>query len=156
MYIKDIFTKEEFEQSIAKVIEAREAQVGRINQMINIKYIDCDIDNQEIIFEYPIYEWELNPFDALHGGLSATMADYAMGVCAFALGTSEKVGGKYTLTINMGISYLKPTPMGSTVLAKVKVTSVGKSILTFLCDMYVKETEELTITANATFKVLRK
>ena len=156
MYIKDIFTKEEFEGAIAKVIAAREAQVGRINQMLDVKYVDCDIENQEIWFEFPIYEWELNPFDALHGGLSATMADYAMGICAFALGTSEKVGGTYTLTINMGLSYLKPMPIGNNVLAKVKVTSVGRSILTFLCELYVKETEELTITANATFKVLRK
>lgn len=154
MKIKDIFDKEEFEQYISAAINLRNEQKGRLNEMLEIKYIDSDMEKQEVNFEFPVYEWELNPFDILHGGISAAMLDYAMGLAANCI--CRKLGGFFSPTVNMTVNYLAAFPKESKADITVRMISEGKSLLTFWGELRSKETGALSVTASATYKVLRK
>lgn len=154
MSLDEIFNKNELEQYINQAISFRREQHGRINEMLRIELIECDIINQTVVYEFPLFNWEMNPMDSLHGGISATMMDLSLGL--FANCICNKLGGFFSPTINMNINYLLPVSLQDKVIVKAQLVSSGSSILTLNGEMRTKSKNQLAVTSSASYKVMRK
>ena len=64
----------------------------------------------------------INPFSGLHGGMSASYIDFAMGVLC------RCVSGKLSPTIQMNTSFLRAIPAGETILIHARIVKPGGHI----------------------------
>lgn len=83
---------------------------------------------EEVELKVELTENSLNPYGYAHGGLIFGLGDNAMGI--IARGT-----GRYAVTLNANITYLKPAT-GKYLIAKAKIIKNGKSTSFLRCDIY--------------------
>lgn len=91
----------------------------------------------------------LNRHGALHGGLSATLLDNAMGATASL--TVDPGGRAPFLTVALNVQYLAAAELGATVTATGRVTGGGRSLL-FLEGALHDDAGRLIATATGVFK----
>ncbi|QAT42958.1 PaaI family thioesterase [Aminipila luticellarii] len=154
MSIEKIFKEQKLEQDIKKVIEKTKEQPGRMNDLMNVKLVGCNETERTASFEFPISEWQMNPQDMLHGGITATMMDLALGL--FANCICLKLGGFFSPTVNMSINYLQPVYLNDKVTITAQLVSTGRSLLTLSGEAKITERNCMAATASATYKVIRK
>ena len=65
----------------------------------------------------------LNLAGVLHGGVSATLADAAVGIA-----TTRHYKGRPITTVEMKINYFRPVPLGSTVYARARLLRTGSTL----------------------------
>lgn len=94
-------------------------------------------------------EAHLNRHGALHGGLTATLLDNAMGATASL--TVDDSGRAPFLTISLNTQYLAPANLGREVTATGRITGGGRSLL-FVEGELQDETGLLIATASGVFK----
>lgn len=87
-----------------------------------------------------------NIYGSIHGGTLASISDIAMGVACITM-------GRRVVTIDMNISYIKKTPVGSTLTATGEVVSSGKSIMRAACQIF-NEKKELLVRSQASYFVI--
>jgi len=68
----------------------------------------------------------------VHGGVTATLCDSAMGFAAMTLGVSP-------VTVEMKLNYLLPGHIGDKLIAKGKVIREGKTLIIVDCEIYSRE-----------------
>ncbi len=100
------------------------------------------IEKGKITYSCTIKDYQTNFYGFTHGGVLASICDVAMGVSCISL-------GKQVVTIDMNISYIKNVPLGSNLIAKGKVISVGKSIMRATGEIY--HDEELLVKSQASY-----
>lgn len=91
----------------------------------------------------------LNRHGALHGGLSATLLDNAMGATASL--TVDEAGRAPFLTISLNVNYLAPAKLGREVTATGRITGGGRSLLFVEGDLR-DDADSLIATASGVFK----
>lgn len=123
-------------------------QFGVIGKM-KPDFISCDFKGGESIMSYEVLDWELNPQDMIHGGITSTGFDTSLGMlCHYYV-------SPYILTtVNLSTSFLRPIRLGDTMIYHSKIKSFGRSLVTVDGEVYLKSTGKLAATATATFKVL--
>jgi acyl-CoA thioesterase len=73
---------------------------------------------------------EMRNFTAtLHGGVTATLIDAAIGVAVFA-----HYGGRLATTVNLEVSYLRPIHAGK-VVARARLVKTGKTLAVGSCEV---------------------
>lgn len=82
--------------------------------------------------------WMRNALGTLHGGISATILDQAMGAFAFCLLPGEGIAP----TIELQTVYHRPLMAGEDVLARVFVTAKTHTLLHFRGELYAAGTPE--------------
>jgi uncharacterized protein (TIGR00369 family) len=91
-----------------------------------------------------------NPQGTLHGGITATLLDSAMG-CAVL---SALPPGTHSTTVDLSVTFLRPVPLDGTVLsAEGEVVHVGKRIATAHGRVHDRE-RRLVATATTTCQIL--
>ena len=65
----------------------------------------------------------LNLAGVLHGGVSATLADAAVGIA-----TTRHYKGRPITTVEMKINYFRPVPLNSTVYARARLRRTGATL----------------------------
>ena len=65
----------------------------------------------------------LNLAGVLHGGVSATLADAAVGIA-----TTRHYKGRPITTVEMKINYFRPVPLGSVVYARARLLRTGSTL----------------------------
>ena len=65
----------------------------------------------------------LNLAGVLHGGVSATLADAAVGIA-----TTRHYKGRPITTVEMKINYFRPVPLKSTVYARARLLRTGSTL----------------------------
>lgn len=65
----------------------------------------------------------LNLAGVLHGGVSATLADAAVGIA-----TTRHYKGSPITTVEMKINYFRPVPLASTVYARARLLRTGSTL----------------------------
>ncbi|WCK53360.1 PaaI family thioesterase [Aneurinibacillus sp. Ricciae_BoGa-3] len=94
-------------------------------------------------FEVPITAFMYNRLKIVHGGISATIADYTMGALA------NHVSGKPCVTSEMKINYLSPGT-GEKLLSTASLLRKGSHMCVCECKIY-NERAELVLAASGTF-----
>ncbi len=91
-----------------------------------------------------------NPHGSLHGGVTSTLLDSAMG-CAVL--SALPAGGRYT-TVDLSVTFLRPVPLDGTRLqAEGEVVHVGKRIATARGRVH-DDRDRLVATATTTCQLL--
>lgn len=148
------FEKERFEAGIKRMIRSvqSEGQGKRLNSLLKIELIQCNEQERSVTFEFPVGEWQLNSNDVLHGGMSASIMDLALGLPANYIALEK--GAVFAPTINMNINYLLPVKLSDQLVVTTKIVSSGTSVITVTGEAKLKNNGAVAVVANATYKVL--
>ena len=120
-----------------------------LNALLKPEVVACDYENKSLTLAAPVEIWMTNPNGILHGGITATMADMAMG-----LASRYFAGGKLTPTVNMNVSYLGSVPVGGRLLCCGKCEKAGFSLVYTSARLWREGAEDSPVaTATATYYV---
>lgn len=111
-------------------------------------FLELEIDELaegKVIYHTKIIDRHCNLYGFVHGGTLASISDIAMGISCVTL-------GKRVVTIDMSISYIKNSPVGSTLTAIGEVISNGKTIMRASCKIY-NEQQQLLVRSQASYFV---
>lgn len=147
--LNELLKREKMEKSMSEIIAYVEKGPERANKLMSPKLAGCSEKDQTVTLEFPVLEWELNPYDKMHGGLIATAFDEAFGLYAFYLS-----GGKSVVSVSITLNYLKPVPMNDSILITSKVTSLGKKLITLSGECHLKSNGLLTNTGLTTIAIV--
>jgi len=81
----------------------------------------------KVVYEYVCHPSHTNRLNNLHGGCTATIFDFTTTTALFPMskpGFWEYAGVSRTLNV----TYLKPVPVGETVIIECEVVSIGKRL----------------------------
>ena len=142
--------REDLEQYLNRSLEnINDKGRGTIGAMMQLEVIDCDPQAGVVRMRGKTEPWMQNFKGALHGGISATLVDQAMGCVAYAVKLGQ---GGFTTTINMQLSYHRPLIPGEDPIITVRPTSVTKSLISLSAEVVrPSEPEKICVSATATF-----
>lgn len=130
----------------------REECEGTYNAMLNPRFVSCSYDRKTLLLAMETQDWMTNPSRMVHGGVTASVLDFAMGLLA-RYGTT----GLMTPTISMDVSYLRPMPLGKTILVEAQITMAGVSVCHVTARAWVEGAEDkLVATSSGAYYVTRR
>lgn len=145
-----ITNKESMELAIKNnLIKTIAADNNRVYSMMVPTFYSCDFNKKELTLSYHVLEWELNPNGIMHGGIITTAFDNTFGMLSRNLSGTNNI-----TTVNIAVSFLKPVPLGTTLLVTATANSVGRTIISMTATAVIKGSEVLVGTANSTFMIL--
>ena len=97
--------------------------------------------------------WEQNPGGTLHGGIIITCFDVAFGLTCHYYAKQHQI-----TTVNLTTTFLKPVFLGDVVEYRVRITHLGRTLVSMMAEGHVnrKGKDVLIGTATATFMKLDK
>ena len=122
-----------------------------LNGQLKASFVACDDQSQSLTLEFPLEGWQVNGLGTLHGGMAYTMMDLAMSIAVYCF-SRETIPP----TVSMTVNYLRPIPMGKSVLIRTKLTSLGKRNATAYCEAVIPDSGKVACTAIGTYAVIRK
>lgn len=136
-------------KSLYGIIEAwkrwKKGKTSFIEQLLNFEFIGFDADKNVYTYKMFITEELKNRIQTLHGGVTATFVDTAMGLSLLReLGSNIKI-----VTLDLSLRYLSPGLKGW-IIAEIEIVKKGKTILTLEAKIW-DEQEKLIATASGTF-----
>jgi len=141
--INELFEQDKLEKGIRRVLEIIDKENGRVNQIMKQKFVVCNGVERTITLEFPVMEWQLNQNMVMHGGIVSTAFDIATGVFANYLNAA--------VTGNVAINFIKPIPLGDSLIITAKVTSSGKRLTTLTAEGRLKSNGMIAGTAVTTY-----
>lgn len=149
----DLKSQEGMEKAFGEYFQwMREACDGTFNAMLNARFISCDHEKKTVLIAMDTEDWMTNPSHIVHGGVTASILDFTMGLLARYCTT-----GYMTPTISMDVSYLRPMPLGKTVLVEAQITMAGFSVCHVTAKAWVEGAEEKIIaTSSGAYYVTRR
>lgn len=106
---------------------------SHFNVQLRPSLVSCDGASNSLILSFPLQPWMSNPVGVLHGGLSAAMADTAMGM------TCRCRCDHHTPTISLTLNYARPIPLGSTVHIRTHLVTRGATIAQATAEFYLPD-----------------
>ena len=119
--------------------------------MLKPRFVSCDFEEQSACFAFDVYDWELNPEGNLHGGIISTGFDVSCGLLCHYFAKQRMVS-----TVTLSTTYLKPVRPDDTVLYRVKIVSLGHTLVSLTGEAWVKDRNVLAATCTTTFMILKK
>ncbi|WP_332237155.1 PaaI family thioesterase [Sporolactobacillus sp. KGMB 08714] len=148
--LMDFLTREEqalVEQTM-KVLHSHHKEYLLLKQLLGFR-ID-QMTDEGVTVSIPIHEGISNGRNMVHGGVTAALADAAMGVLAAKLVGDEQSA----VTSNLYISYIA-AGRGKQLTARVKAAHIGKKSMVFDC-FIINDLEKLIAKAEATYFIVPK
>ena len=122
-------------------------EVMRFNQLVGIRLVRIHKDG--VTIDCKLRPELLNASGVLHGGVTATLADAAVGIAITQrLG---RTGG--ATTVEMKLNYLRPVA-GRKITARARLLRMGSTLCIGRVDMF-DDAKELVSTALVTYMLLR-
>ncbi len=118
--------------------------------MLKPQFVSCDFADRKLVLAYDVEEWEMNPQNAMHGGITVAAIDTAFGVLCHYFAQKNMV-----TTVTISTTYLKPILLHDRIFVSVHATSIGKNLISMVADVHTQRDNILVTTANTTFMVLR-
>ncbi len=112
------------------------------------RFVSCDFEKGTAEFAYDVHEWELNPEDILHGGMTSTALDTSMGIVAHYY---THLVAPTVVTVTMNVTFLKPIQLRDTFHIKCQLDSVGRTMATVKAEVRLERDDILAAIATATF-----
>ena len=128
---------------MAKLMDANMKKVHFNNELgLEIESFDETGSYPEASFIYRKKDTHINNYDAIHGGIIASVFDVAMGLSSVAL-TNRMV-----TTADISLSYLRPA-MGDLFRIKVEIGHVGQNLVNCTAKLYSINGEEEILCATS-------
>ena len=118
------------------------------NQLVGIRLVRIHKDG--VTIDCKLRPELLNAFGVLHGGVTATLADAAVGIAI-----TQRVGrtGAAT-TVEMKVNYLRPV-RGRKIIARARLLRMGSTLCIGRVDMF-DDAKELVSSALVTYMLLKR
>lgn len=136
-----------------ELIKKRLAQLHELapesaGDLLRLQPLEYDPNRQEVLFSGKTEVWMRNPQGILHGGISAMIADQAMGTLAFCVKPGEGIAPAIELHVN----YHRPLIPGEGVLMRVRLIAQTKTLIHTSAELYRQSApEKLCVTASGTY-----
>lgn len=136
-----------------ELIKKRLAQLHELapesaGDLLRLQPLEYDPKRQEVLFSGKTEVWMRNPQGILHGGISAMIADQAMGTLAFCVKPGEGIAPAIELHVN----YHRPLIPGEGVLMRVRLIAQTKTLIHTSAELYRESApEKLCVTASGTY-----
>ena len=125
---------------------------GTFNAMLDAQFVSCDYEKKTVLVALDTKPWMTNPTSMVHGGITASVLDFTMGLLARFSTT-----GYMTPTVSMEVSYLRPMPLGERVMAEAEITMAGFSLCHATAKAWTESApEKLVATAAGSYFVTRR
>lgn len=125
---------------------------GTFNAMLDVAFESCDFEKKSLTVRVALKPWMANPGGILHGGVSASLMDYAMGLLCRYFG-----GGVMTPTVSMEVGYQRPGVIGGQLLVRADMTMCGFTLCHATGRAWMEGDEDKTVcTATGVYYVSRK
>jgi uncharacterized protein (TIGR00369 family) len=118
--------------------------------MLKPQFVSCDYANKKLTLAYDVQEWEMNPQNAMHGGITVAAIDTAFGILCHYFAKRKMV-----TTVTLSTTYLKPIWLHDRIYVTATVTSIGKNLISMVAEVHTERDNLLVTTANTTFMVLK-
>ncbi len=120
---------------------------GTFNAMLDLHLHSCDYAGRWVILTARVQPWMSNPAGIVHGGITATLLDTALGqLCRYYS------GGKVIRTIQVEVSYLRAVPVGATVCIRADLHKMGAGICFAVGSLWVQDRpDRLLATASGSY-----
>ena len=108
-----------------RIAQISEAAPGSIGDIMHYELLECDSEKGDYVMSCRTEEWMRNFAGTLHGGLSATILDQAMGFVSYCL----KAGEGTAPAVHLSVDYYRPLRPGERVQVPVRVVSVTRNLM---------------------------
>lgn len=117
------------------------------------QFVSCDFEKKEACLAFTALPWELNPGGSLHGGIIITCFDVSFGLLCHYYAKQHMI-----TTVNLTTTFLKPVLLGDLVEYRVRITNLGRTLISMVGEGWVHRNGKdiLVGTATATFMKLDK
>lgn len=131
------------EESIKAFIEKIYAeQSDSIIGMLRPSFVECSAEEASLTMAYPAMAWERNPLNVMQGGIVATILDFTIACLAIYY------GGEKAVTVSLQTSYLRGCPIDGTMIAKVRATKTGRSMIHAYSECWEKESPDKLVATS--------
>lgn len=148
-------SQEEFVQRIHASLEfaSGQQQQGTINADLGMELVDCDLASRSLTIAMTVKPWMYNPAaTTIHGGISAALADHAMGTLVYCVNDCE-----FTPTVNLSLTYMRPVRLDSRLLIRCTLQADGGRLATATALAWSEGYEaDPCYVATATFYLIQK
>ncbi|WP_231459384.1 PaaI family thioesterase [Pedobacter sp. Leaf132] len=91
-----------------------------------------------LVCKYTVRKEMTNPFQILHGGVTAGIIDDLIGATVFTMGLNDRF-----TTVNNYIDYFAPVNEGEEIIAETAIVKKGKTILNLQCEVFLPSKNRL-------------
>ena len=125
---------------------------GTFNTMLGARFEACDYAKKTLTLSMEAQHWMANPSRMMHGGVTASLLDMAMGLlCRYCS------GGFMTPTISMSVDYLRPAPIDRRLFIRAEITMCGFTVCHAVGSMWAEDKpEKLLATSAGSYYVTRR
>lgn len=95
-----------------------------IGEALHFTLLLCDAERGEYVLSCRTDGWMRNALGTLHGGITATALDHAMGVIANSIRSDKG----FAPTVQLQVSYHRPVTAGQELRLRVQVVSVSSKL----------------------------
>ncbi|WP_443946879.1 PaaI family thioesterase [Pedobacter sp. AW1-32] len=114
-------------QSIGQVIRNSPS-----NYMNWLAPVLLEADFGVLVCKYTVRKEMTNPYNILHGGVTAGIIDDLIGATVFTMGLNERF-----TTVSNYIDYFAPANEGDEIVAQTAIVKRGKTILNLQCEIFL-------------------
>ena len=104
---------------------------------------------ERAVIELLLQPRHLNNASNLHGGVTATLLDVAMGLCGTWVEQPEQ--RRVATTLSMNVNFSAPAPVGSRIRAIAVCRSAGHKVFMASCDL-LDEKDQLLVFGEGVYK----
>lgn len=131
-----------------RIAEFGEIAPGSIGEMLRFQVTGYDSDQDTVSMICETMPWMRNSAGTLHGGMSATILDQAMGFVSYCL----KPGAGAAPTIQLKVDYHRPLHPGERVAVRVHVVSVTASLMKLTAEAFrVSAAEKICLSGSGIY-----
>ena len=134
-------------KSVLSMQQMREAVRGmQFNQLVGIRLVRIHKDG--VTIDCKLRPELMNTHGALHGGVTATLADAAVGIAI-----TTRVGRPTATTVEMKLNYLRPV-LGGTITARARLLRMGSTLCVGRVDLF-NDAKEMVAAALVTYMLIK-
>ena len=141
-------TEQEFMERVLSAVlsEERIGKGNQFNDRMKPRFCSCNAESRSLSISFCAEEWMLNPHGTLHGGISSTAVDIAMGVLTRFLTKRRNV-----VTVQLNLNFLKAIQCGETFTVHVVADHVGRRSVMSHAYVTTEASDKPAITATGVF-----
>lgn len=143
-----VMEKDYIQQRLHDFINRRLQAQNTINAMMEMRVLSININKKQVILQFPVQKWQLNPAGHMHGGMLSTAMDITMGCASYIFSDAS-----FTPTIQMSVNFDKGIAEHETLVIEGYCDHVGSRIVQARAIAHFFDSNALVATANGSYAV---
>lgn len=139
--------QETLEAHVSKTLhENNELQKDTMNGLMKSSEASCSYENKEIVFDFPIQDWQVNRVGTIHGGIICTAFDLTIAALARFYANE-----RFAPTVSLDVKFIRPASVGDVLVVSAKAVAAGRRISHLVGEATRKSDGKLVATAASIY-----